>query len=209
MAQMGRPRTFDRDQAIEQALQLFWEHGYESTSLSQLKASMGGGISAPSFYAAFGSKEALFQEVVQRYLGSHGQVTECLWDDDLPPRQAIERALRQSTRMQCEAGHPKGCMVSLGVMSAPSVEYTSVTQPLTDSRERTRAGLRHCVQRGVDSGELAPDTTIVALATVFDSFLMGISTLARDGVDCAQIEAAIGQVLRVWDGATGEGASRL
>jgi hypothetical protein len=93
-------------------------------------------------------------------------------------------------------------MVSLGVMSAPSAEFASVTQPLTESRERTRAGLRHCVERGVLSGELAADTNAGALATVFDSFLTGISTLARDGVECGQIEAAIGQVLRVWDGAT-------
>ena len=49
MAQMGRPRTFDRDAAITQAMHLFWEHGYDSTSLSQLKANMGSGISAPSF----------------------------------------------------------------------------------------------------------------------------------------------------------------
>ena len=47
MAQMGRPRTFDRDAAITQAMHLFWEHGYDSTSLSQLKANMGSGISAP------------------------------------------------------------------------------------------------------------------------------------------------------------------
>ena len=59
MAQMGRPRTFDRQQAVEQAMHLFWEQGYETTSLSQLKAHIGGGISAPSFYAAFGSKEAV------------------------------------------------------------------------------------------------------------------------------------------------------
>lgn len=59
MAQMGRPRTFDRDQAVEQAMHLFWQHGYDATSLSQLKAGLGGGISAPSFYAAFGSKDAL------------------------------------------------------------------------------------------------------------------------------------------------------
>lgn len=199
MAQMGRPRTFNRDEAIGQALLLFWEQGYEATSLSQLKASIGGGISAPSFYAAFGSKEALFHEAVQRYLGSHGQVTECLWDDDLPPRQAIELALRRSTRMQCEAGHPKGCMVSLGVMSAPSAEYAGVVQPLTESRERTRMGIRHCVKRGVASGELAADTDADVLATVFDSFLCGISTLARDGVSCEQIDAAISRVLRVWD----------
>ena len=198
MAQMGRPRSFDRDHAVEQAMLLFWEHGYEATSLSQLKASMGG-ISAPSFYAAFGSKEVLFREAVARYLGSHGQVTECLWDAELPPRQAIETALRRSARMQCAAGHPKGCMVSLGVMSAPSAEFAPVVAPLTASRERTRAGLLQCVERGVASGELREATHAQVLATVFDSFLLGLSTLARDGVTCEQIDAAIGQVMCVWD----------
>jgi AcrR family transcriptional regulator len=198
MAQMGRPRTFDRDQAIEQAMLLFWEQGYESTSLSQLKASIAGGISAPSFYAAFGSKQALFYEAVQRYLGSHGQVTECLWDDTLAPRQAIELALRRSARMQCESGHPKGCMVSLGVMCAPSVEFAAVAQPLTRSRERTRAGLEHCVARGIAGGELGADINGQVLATVFDSFLVGISTLARDGVEFERIDAAIGQVMQLW-----------
>lgn len=78
MAQMGRPRTFDRDVAINQALHLFWEHGYDATSLSQLKANIGGGITAPSFYAAFGSKQALFNEVMERYLNTHGRVTDSL-----------------------------------------------------------------------------------------------------------------------------------
>ena len=86
MAQMGRPRTFDRDAAITQAMHLFWEHGYDSTSLSQLKANIGSGISAPSFYAAFGSKEALFKEVMERYLNTHGQVTASLFDLQLPAR---------------------------------------------------------------------------------------------------------------------------
>ena len=98
MAQMGRPRTFDRQAAVEQAMFLFWQQGYESTSLSQLKASLGGGISAPSFYAAFGSKEALFREAAQCYLDTFARVTECLWDDGLAPRAAIEQALRQSAR---------------------------------------------------------------------------------------------------------------
>ena len=99
MARMGRPRAFDRDDAVDQAMQLFWQHGYDSTSLALLKAELGGGISAPSFYAAFGSKEALFDECVQRYLATFAQVTECLWDETLPPRQAIETALRQSARI--------------------------------------------------------------------------------------------------------------
>lgn len=199
MAQMGRPRTFDRDQAVEQAMHLFWEHGYDATSLSQLKAGLGGGISAPSFYAAFGSKDALFQECVQRYLATYAQVTECLWDDSLPPRQAIETALRQSARMQCDTAHPKGCMVTLGVMSAPSPENARVADALTHSRLRTRAGMVACVERGVRAGQLPNTLDVVAMATMFDGFLQGVSILARDNSPLAAIDAAITQILLTWD----------
>ncbi|KMT56938.1 TetR/AcrR family transcriptional regulator [Pseudomonas fildesensis] len=199
MAQMGRPRTFDRDDAVEQAMHLFWQHGYDATSLAQLKTGLGGGISAPSFYAAFGSKEALFDECVQRYLTTYAQVTECLWDESLPPRTAIETALRQSARMQCEDGHPKGCMVTLGVMSAPSPENARVANALTQSRMRTRAGMVACVERGIRAGQL-PDTIHAAsMATVFDSFLQGVSILARDNVARENIDAAISQILLTWD----------
>ena len=207
MARTGRPRAFDRDDAVDQAMQLFWQHGYDATSLAQLKAELGGGISAPSFYAAFGSKEALFDECVQRYLETFAQVTECLWDETLPPRQAIETALRQSARMQCDDGHPKGCMVTLGVMSAPSPENAHVAQALTHSRARTRAGIVACVERGVSEGLLADDTNAPAMATVFDSFLQGISILARDNTPHEVIDAAITQVLLTWDIAAATGPS--
>jgi AcrR family transcriptional regulator len=199
MAQMGRPRTFDRQAAVEQAMFLFWQQGYESTSLSQLKASLGGGISAPSFYAAFGSKEALFREAAQCYLDTYARVTECLWDDGLAPRDAIELALRQSASMQADAGHPPGCMVALGCMSAPTTDHAAVAAPLTASRARTRAGFVHCVERGMASGELPAGTDASALAAVFDSFLSGVSIQARDGVGYAVFDLAITQILRVWD----------
>ncbi|MCC7699085.1 TetR/AcrR family transcriptional regulator [Janthinobacterium sp. EB271-G4-7A] len=199
MAQMGRPRTFDRQAAVEQAMFLFWQQGYESTSLSQLKASLGGGISAPSFYAAFGSKEALFREAAQCYLDTFARVTECLWDDSLAPRAAIELALRQSASMQSEPGHPPGCMVALGCMSAPTAEHAAVAAPLTHSRARTRAGFVRCVERGMASGDLPGDMDAVALASVFDSFLSGVAIQARDGVGYTVFDSAITQIMRVWD----------
>ncbi len=198
---MGRPRSFDRDAAVTQAMHLFWEHGFDATSLAQLKDGLGGGISAPSFYAAFGSKEALFQESVARYLATHGQVTASLQDQTLAPRDAIETALRQSAAMQCGPGHPRGCMVALGVMSAPSPANAAVAQPLHDSRAETSAGLLACVRRGVAAGELEADTDTLALATVFDSFLTGVATLARDGADAVRLDAAVTQVMRLWDAA--------
>ncbi|HCK01560.1 MAG TPA: TetR family transcriptional regulator [Serratia grimesii] len=199
MAQMGRPRRFDRDQAVQQALHLFWQHGYESTSLAQLKAHIGGGITAPSFYAAFGSKEALFKETVSCYLNSYGRVNDALWDDSLPPKQAIETSLRRSVKMQCEEHHPKGCMVALAVMSGGADEHAAVLKPLTDSRQRTLNGFIHCIQRGIATGELVKQTDPAVIATLFDSFLLGVSTLARDGIHYRVLDDAVTALMKLWD----------
>jgi AcrR family transcriptional regulator len=199
MGVMGRPRTFDRDKAIDEALDLFWQNGFEATSLSQLKAGIGGGISAPSFYAAFGSKEALFLECTQRYLATYAKVADCLWDPVMAPREAVETALRRSAKMQYGRQHPKGCMVGLGAMSAPSEDHATVTVPLTRSRAHTRAGFVACVQRAIDAGELHADVEPRALAAVFDAFLLGVSVLARDGVRYATVDASIAHVMHAWD----------
>ncbi|MEE4945515.1 TetR/AcrR family transcriptional regulator [Pseudomonas alliivorans] len=199
MAQMGRPRTFDRDAAINQAMHLFWEHGYDATSLSQLKASIGGGITAPSFYAAFCSKQALFTEVMARYLTTHGRVTDSLFDQTLPPREAIELTLRRSAKMQCEDDHPKGCLVSLGLMSACSDESKAISAPLARARDMNRAALVACVERAVEAGALPKTVIPETLAAVFDSFMLGLSTLARDGVSHDTLDAAVTQIMELWD----------
>ncbi|MEJ5174501.1 TetR/AcrR family transcriptional regulator [Erwinia sp. MYb416] len=201
MMKTGRPRQFDRDDAVIKAMHLFWEHGYDSTSLAMLKASIGKGITAPSFYAAFGSKEALFNEAVNCYLNTHAQVTESLWDSGLPARQALETALIHSARMQYGAEHPRGCMVTLSAMFTCTAENRHILMPLEASRRRTREGILHCVKRGISSGELSDNEDTLALAVSFDSFLVGISTLARDNVPLAAVERAIIHMMGLWDAA--------
>jgi len=198
MAQMGRPRTFDRDEAVQQAMHLFWEHGYESTSISLLKENMGGGITAPSFYAAFGSKEELFREVVDRYVATHGQVNASLWDENLPPREAIELALRRSAKMQTERSHPRGCLLVLSANTC-SPENDHLQKLLAKQRARTREGFQRCVRRAVESGDLPADTDVRALAAVFHSFLLGLSVQARDGVPGTVLDASVAEVMRAWN----------
>lgn len=198
MAQMGRPRSFDRDEAIHQAMHIFWEHGYEATSLAQLKAGIGGGISAPSFYAAFGSKEDLFKEVVAHYLATHGQVETSLWDESIPPRHGLEMTLRRSARMQSERSHPKGCLMVLSA-AACSAEHVPVQKLLTKARARTRDGIASCIARALASGELPAGTDARALTMAYGSFLVGLSTLARDGLTSAALDSAVTEMMKVWD----------
>ncbi|MFP5296803.1 MAG: TetR/AcrR family transcriptional regulator, partial [Alphaproteobacteria bacterium] len=87
----GRPRSFDRDQALTRAMEVFWAKGYADASMAELTAAMG--VSAPSLYAAFGSKEQLFREAVELYQRTQGaDAWRCL-DGDMPVRDAVEALL--------------------------------------------------------------------------------------------------------------------
>ncbi|UNK16314.1 TetR/AcrR family transcriptional regulator [Paenibacillus sp. N3/727] len=197
MARTGRPRNFDRDEAISKAMMLFWEHGFESTSLAQLRVVMGD-ISAASFYAAFDSKESLFREVVDRYISTFGQATASLIDSSLTPREAIEKALRRSAKMQTEETHPLGCFLVLSA-STCSFENVHICEMLAKERELTRSRLFDCIQRAVSNGELPASTDITMLTAVFETFLLGISTQSRDGISFATIDGAVTQVMGIWD----------
>lgn len=197
MPRTGRPREFDKDGALDAAMQLFWRQGYESTSLSQLKQVMGG-LSAASFYGAFGSKESLYREVLARYLETHGQVVAALHDETLKPRDALEQSLRRSVRMQTDALLPKGCMLVLSVANA-SPENQHLQMLVAAERQRTRDAIRRCIERAVASGELRQDADTVGLASLAEALLVGMSVQARDGVSHAAIEAAISSLLQLWD----------
>lgn len=197
MARTGRPRGFDRAQALEQAMHLFWRQGYEATSLNQLKLAMNG-ISAASFYAAFGSKAALYRETLALYLATYGQVTAALHDLSLTPRDAVETALRRSARMQTALDHPPGCMVALSG-SAGVRSNKHLYDVARAERHTNRQALRACVERAIASGGLDKATDPISMATMLDGFLLGISLLARDDVPGDAIEGAIGQALSTWD----------
>ncbi|QHC36391.1 TetR/AcrR family transcriptional regulator [Komagataeibacter xylinus] len=197
MARTGRPRAFDRDKALDAALTLFWAQGYEPTSLNQLKACMGN-ISPASFYAAFGSKEALFREVVQRYLETYGQVMAPLWDETLAPRDAIEQTLRRSARMQTTSAHPTGCLIVLGASNC-SPENQPVQALLATERARSREGIMACVERAVAEGGLIPSPVTETLPALFATFLHGMACEARDGDGADRLDAAITTLMQVWD----------
>jgi AcrR family transcriptional regulator len=103
MAKRGRPAGFDRAYALERAMEVFWARGYEGATLEDLQAAMGG-ISPPSFYHAFGSKEALFKEAVDLYVATIGGPTILHLS---PHRQASTAAPRAQSMSGRPLRHPR------------------------------------------------------------------------------------------------------
>ena len=197
MARSGRPRGFDRDAALDTAMHLFWEHGYEGASLLTLRQAMGD-ISSASFYAAFGSKEALYRETLARYLARHGGIVGALDDEMLSPRSRLEQALLASVAVQTDPAHPKGCMMTLSAMV--SSEAGAPTRELTRAeREVTRQALQRCIAAGVRTGDLAPATDVAGLTALYDGLVLGVSIQARDGVSAETLRAGIAHAMAAWD----------
>src|ERR1700743_3522276 len=111
-AKAGRPREFDLDQALERALDLFWRRGYEGTSMSDLTDALG--ITRASLYAAFGSKEGLFQRVMDRYEARSGAYRAAA---EVAPTalEAVRLLVTGPVDLHGDKKNPPGC---LGVQGA-------------------------------------------------------------------------------------------
>ena len=178
----GRPRTFDRDAALQTALHAFWERGYAGTSVAHLTEAMG--ISAPSLYAAFGDKRTLFDEAASHYLARLDLgLTAQLSAASL--RDAIEGVLRSAADYYTADGHPHGCLV----MSEPL---------LAQQRAQARDAIGARIRRGRDDGDLPPDSDVEGLTEFVDLLIAGMSARARDGATRQQLDAAIHQALVTW-----------
>jgi AcrR family transcriptional regulator len=196
MARRGRPRAFDRTTALRRAMELFWERGYEGTSLSDLTGAMG--IRSPSLYAAFGSKEALFKEAVGYYNTITG--AEPLRElEQAPTAQAgIEAFLRQHAKAYVEPGHPTGCMVMLAATTGP-IENEEIRRFLAGCRRADLDTIRGRIERGVGAGDVPAGTDCEMLARFVTAVMHGMSLQARDGADQAALERVVDCVMAAWD----------
>jgi AcrR family transcriptional regulator len=173
----GRPLSFDRDAALEQAMLLFWKHGYEATSLTHLTSAMG--VTPPSVYAAFGDKKQLFLEAVRRYLS--GPVTAQDMIDAAPTaREAAWSLLESSVIAFTGTTTPRGCLLATGAISC-SAAAQDVQSEIARMRGDIENRLRLKIMRAVESGQMPSETDPEALAGFVIAIIQGLSTLARDG----------------------------
>lgn len=177
-ARRGRPRTFDRKKALQQAMHAFWTNGYESTSMAQLVEVMG--ISSPSIYAAFGSKEGLFREAVELYIAS--EASEAWWELDQidNTRQAVQAMLFASINAFFASDAPRGCLVILGAGHLGGPDET-IRAILRGQRRHLLERLVARLSRGIESGDLHPEIDPAPLAECVLAFFAGLSIEAVDG----------------------------
>lgn len=193
-AAKGRPRGFDRDQALEAALLEFWRHGYEATSIATLTKAMG--INPPSLYAAFGDKRRLFTAAVQRYARTHGDYgTRALGQPTA--RGVVETMLRLAAAEYTEAGHPPGCLVIDGATNT-SEASVDVAEELRGYREGTKQAIAERIGADVEAGTLPPETDAAGLATFYATVIQGMSTQARDGASEADLQRVADVALAAW-----------
>jgi AcrR family transcriptional regulator len=197
MTRRGRPRSFDRDQALRQAMELFWALGYEGATLTDLQQAMGG-ITAPSFYAAFGSKEALFREAVALYNQTQGAPMLQALTEGLTARSSIDAMLHAAVAAFCQPNSPRGCLLVLGAMNCMPGNQ-SVQDHLRGQRSQRQKRIGQRLQRGVAEGDVPPDFDLTALASFYTTVLDGLSIQARDGASRKALNAAVGYALAAWD----------
>lgn len=183
----GRPREFDREDALQKAKRVFWQRGYEGTTLSDLVAALG--IASARIYAAFGSKENLFREAVALYLAEEGAFADkAMCEPDT--RLAIKRLLTQAVETYTRRNQPHGCMVVLSLTNYTS-DNEKIMSWLAGYRQARTALIIKRIHQGVEAGDLPENTDVQALGDYVATLLHGISIQARDGVSRKRLQAMV------------------
>ena len=173
----GGPRTFDRAQAVDIAMRLFWRHGYEGVSLNDLTSAIG--IAPPSLYAAFGSKAGLYRETLDHYIGLPASVQDMSGAVSL--QEAIETLLRKAIDAVIDPDRERGCMISSGMTECAS-EHAGLALELAERRNGMRAMIEEALTRWLEAERS------VSLARYLVAVLQGLSIQARDGASRRELE---------------------
>jgi AcrR family transcriptional regulator len=197
---LGRPRGFDRDEALARAMELFWARGYDATTLTELQRTIG--INAPSFYAAFGSKEQLFREALELYLQTEGAPMLDAITSAPTARAAIERLLRASTISFRQPGKPAGCLMVLNAVGCNDPD-SGIADLLRERRAGRRTLIDERLRQGIVDGDLPSDADRHAITTFYTAVLDGIAVEARDGASRSTLQTIADSAMAAWDTLTG------
>jgi TetR/AcrR family transcriptional regulator, copper-responsive repressor len=183
----GRPRSFVVEDVLEKAMAVFWRHGYEGASLTKLQEATG--LTPPSIYNAFGSKEGLYEACLNHYVGSVG-ASHAASLTRPASREGVHAFLVAAAREYTRPGRPSGCMISTASLSV-SPELAAVEEATASRRAAMMAQL---VEYLAEAGSTEPET----MARFFGAIVQGMSVQARDGATEAELAALADVAIAAW-----------
>lgn len=176
---MGRPREFDAETALDQAMEVFWRHGYEGATIAQLTEAMG--INPPSLYACFGNKEGLLKAALDRYTKLRN-----VWMDEVvaapAAREVAERMLMGIAEKQTDPANPPGCLLVQGGIAC-GTGSENVPFELAARRAENEDQLRERFVRAKAEGDLKDTADPAALARYVSAVSVGMGVMASSGAD--------------------------
>ncbi|MGV7093688.1 TetR/AcrR family transcriptional regulator [Siccibacter turicensis] len=191
----GRPKVFDREAALDKAMTLFWQHGYEATSLADLVEATG--AKAPTLYAEFTNKEGLFRAVLDRYITQFAAKQEAqLFCDDKTLEQALSDYFSAVAACFTSADTPAGCFIitTSSALAASSEQVACTIKARHAMQEQT---LVRFLDDRRDKGELPTDCDTTGLARYLCCLLQGMSVSAREGACFAALSGVADTTLRI------------
>lgn len=190
----GRPRSFDVDKALDQAMLVFWQKGYEGASMTDLTKAMG--INRPSLYAAFGGKESLFRRAIDRYAkltlafmeGPPGKTTS---------RGYAEALLRGAADWHTNPRTPRGCLMVVGALAVGGAA-SGIQRELNKRRAEDEVRIRERLEQAQAVGDLPEDANPADLARYLVTVIRGMVVQAVGGANREELEGVIRTALRAW-----------
>lgn len=189
----GRPRAYDPDTALANAMSVFWDAGYAGTSLDDITA--GTGMNRPSLYGAFGDKRALYLQTLERYRSlARAAFTEAL-GPDRPLREALRRVYETALSVYYAGeGGARGCFL-IGTALVESVNDVAVRKTLRDALLEIDAAFEARISLARDQGELPRGVDTAVLARLASALLHTLAIRSRAGEPRKALEAMVDPVL--------------
>ncbi|MEB3766856.1 TetR/AcrR family transcriptional regulator [Acinetobacter sp. MD2] len=192
----GRPKCFSEQQALEKAMLLFWEYGYEATSISELTQALE--ITPPSLYSCFGDKASLFYRCIDYYLEHEACPIVPIFEQAKTAKVAFEIYLYNNIQRLLQPNKPSGCMLVVATVNC-SEQTHDVQQKIRDKRLKEKEKLKIRLEKGLLDGDIAQHTPIDEMTDFYVTIIQGLTLQARDGATQAQLHKVVAHAMQVWD----------
>lgn len=192
----GRPKVFDREAALDKAMKLFWQHGYEATSLADLVEATG--AKAPTLYAEFTNKEGLFRAVLERYIDRFAAKHEAqLFCEEKSVESALADYFAAVATCFTSKETPAGCL-----MINCSATLSPASGGIVDTVKSRHAMQEHTLQQFLrqhqQRGEIPQHCDVTHLAEFLNCIVQGMSISAREGATLEKLMQIAHTTLRLW-----------